>query len=139
MLHVQASTDLSQTPEALWQKIGSFQGVGEWHPMLERVEGTGEQPGAFRRPHTTQGQEQVERLEEIDPQQHFYRYSIVTSPMPVSNYVAESRVRENADGTSRVLWSADFKVTNGDESATAQMVRDFFTTGLEALKKTFTQ
>ena len=53
-----------------WQAIRSFQGIGDWHPMLASVRGDGEQPGAIRAAVAEDGSEQVERLLEIDPVRH---------------------------------------------------------------------
>jgi hypothetical protein len=46
MPRAEATTRIATDAAMLWREIGSFQGVGEWHPMLERVEGQGEQPGS---------------------------------------------------------------------------------------------
>lgn len=34
MPHVEASTDVPVDVDTLWRQVGSFQGVGDWHPML---------------------------------------------------------------------------------------------------------
>ena len=39
--------------------------------------------------------------------ERLYRYSITESPLPISDYVAEIRVKDNGDGTSTVEWSSD--------------------------------
>lgn len=137
MPHVQSTAQIPVEADTLWREVGSFQGVGAWHPMLASVRGKGEQPGALRTAKSQDGQEQVERLEQIDPAQHFYRYAVVSSPMPVSGYVGEFRVRNNNDANSTVLWTSDFMVNAGDEMQTAGMVRDFSAADLENLKKKY--
>jgi hypothetical protein len=64
MQHVVATATIGMAPGRLWQEIGSFQGVGAWHPMLAAVDGDGEQPGAVRTATGKDGSEQVERLVE---------------------------------------------------------------------------
>jgi Polyketide cyclase / dehydrase and lipid transport len=137
MPHVESTARIPVEADTLWVEVGSFQSIGAWHPMLASVRGKGEQPGALRTAKSQDGQEQVERLEAVDPAQYFYRYAMVSSPMPVSGYVGELRVRNNNDGTSTVLWTSDFTVNSGDEMQTAGMVRDFFAAGLENLKKKY--
>lgn len=135
MSHIQASTKINARAENLWQEVGSFQCVADWHPMLAKVDGDGEQPGAVRRAETTDGQWQTERLQEIVPGQHLYRYAIVETAMPVRDYIAEFRVIDNRDGTCTVCWTSDFEVTSGDVSKTEDLVRHFFTIGLLSLRK----
>jgi Polyketide cyclase / dehydrase and lipid transport len=138
MPHVQATIKLPVRAEVLWKQVGSFQGIGEWHPMLAKVEGQGEQPDAIRTAEAQDGQKQVERLQEINPEQHFYRYAIVSTPMPVRDYVAELRVRNDGGNASTVEWSSDFTVTSGDEHSTANMIRSFFDAGLQNLRNKYT-
>lgn len=66
MAHVEAKKHLPVEADALWREVGSFQGVGEWHPMLADVEGDGEHAGAQRVATSGEGQQQVERLVEVD-------------------------------------------------------------------------
>lgn len=136
MAHVEASAHVRMEPDALWRRVGSFQGVGEWHPLLAKVEGRGEQPGSVRKAMTHNGQEQVERLLEISPSHHFYRYAMVSSPMPLRSYVGDLRVRENQDGTSTVLWTSDFVATQ-DDGATEATIRGFLEAGMEGLRERY--
>jgi Polyketide cyclase / dehydrase and lipid transport len=135
--HVEATVAVNRDAQALWKEIGSFQGVGEWHPMLAAVEGRGEEPGSTRTAETRDGQRQVERLQEIDTAQHRYRYEMVSSPMPVSDYVGEFVVHGDDPGLSTVIWTADFDVTSGDRDEVTGMVRQFLTTGVESLQERY--
>jgi hypothetical protein len=137
MAHVEASIYIQRNTDALWNKVGSFQGVGEWHPMLKSVRGSGEQPGAIRKASGGDGQEQMERLEQRSDNEHAYRYSMVSSPMPVRDYVAVFGIADEKDGKSRVFWEADFQVTNADEAKTIESVRTFFQSGLESLRSIY--
>jgi FAD binding domain/Polyketide cyclase / dehydrase and lipid transport len=76
-----------------------------------------------------------DELLEMNPSEHFYRYAIVSTPMPVKDYVAEFRVVDHHDGTCTVVWISDFTVDPKDEAKTVETVRGFLETGLEALKK----
>ena len=116
MAHVEVSARINVNPDTLWQEVGLFQGVGRWHPMLVTVEGHGETPGAVRTAHGADGSKQVEQLEEIDPQQHRYRYRMLSSAMPVRDYVAEFRVSPEDKHSCTVVWTADFQVNSGNEA-----------------------
>jgi hypothetical protein len=126
---------ISQTisTDRLWQQIGSFQGVAQWHPMLARVRGTGETAGAVRTAVGKDGQEQVERLVETDPAERYYRYVIESTQMPVTDYVGELRVRDHGTGVSEVEWSSNFIVTAEPSSETVDLVRGFLEAGVHNL------
>ena len=137
MEHVEATATVAVDPDMLWGEIGRFQGIGAWHPMLAEVTGEGEQPGARRQATGKDGNEQVERLTEADPRMRYYRYVTETTPLRVSDYSAELRVRPGADGTSTIRWSADFDPSGNPpettETTTSQ-IRDFLEAGMRALE-----
>ena len=135
MPHVEATAEVPVGPDALWHEIGSFQGVGRWHPMLTKVEGEGEQPGSIRMPESANGHKNVERLREINPAQHFMRYEILPSPMPIKDFVVELRVADNGDGTGTVVWDGDFQVTAANEAKMVEAIQGFLAAGLENLKQ----
>ena len=108
--------------DQLWLDIGSFQGIGAWHPLLAQVEGKGEEEGSVRIAIGKTGNRSVERLERIDSAKRFYRYKMLSSTIPVADYSAEFRVREG-DDASTVIWSSDFRVPAGDEEATTTVPR----------------
>ena len=80
----------------------------------------------------------MERLEEVSPTERLYRYSIVESPLPISDYFSEIRVKDNADGTSTVEWSSDFKVnTSTGEKDVVKTVQEVYQAGLDNLTKLY--
>jgi hypothetical protein len=131
--YIKATKYIPVGADELWRDIGSFQAVGDWHPMLASVEGEGEQPGAQRVARTNDGQRQVERLREISQEGRFYRYVMESTPLPVTGYVGEFRVEPAGDAASTVVWASDFKDTSGDADGTSSMINGFLTAGLAAL------
>ena len=105
--------------------------------MLARVKGNGELPGAMRVAETADGTRQVERLQQIDRKNHFYRYEVLSSPMPIDRYIGELRVRDDDGGFSTVSWKSEFEVTSGDEARVAKAVQQFFDAGLKSLKQKY--
>ena len=136
MPHVIETMRIGVDPETLWRKAGHFGDVGAWHPALAKVDSEGDRPGALRRVETKQGDRQVEQLDQVDPRQHLYRYSLKETAMPVANYTAEFRIDRAAEGASTVIWSASFDVTAGNEENGAEMIRQFLKRGLLNLRKT---
>ena len=74
MPKVTMSTPVAMNADALWQAIGSFAAIGQWHPMMEKVESQGEQQGSLRTLQMIGGAKLVERLEEVSPTERLYRY-----------------------------------------------------------------
>lgn len=133
MAHAEGTARVAVDADTLWRAIGSFQGVGDWHPLLDRVEGEGERPGAIRTAFTAEGQQQVECLREVDAGERRYRYTMESSPLPVADYSAELRVDSDRGDTSTVRWAADFVVTTGDEADAVAMVEGFLQAGVAAV------
>ncbi len=140
MPKVTMSTPVAMNADALWQAMGSFAAIGDWHPMVEKVESKGEQKGSVRTLHLIGGAKLVERLEELSPRERLYRYSITDSPLPISNYVSEIRVKDNGDGTSIVEWSSDFTVntsTPTGENDVVKTIQEVYRAGLDNLSRLY--
>lgn len=137
MPKVSMSTPVAMNADALWQAIGSFAAIGDWHPMVEKVEAQGENKGSVRTLQLIGGAKLVERLEEISPSERRYSYSIIDSPLPVQNYVAEIRVKDNGDGTSTVEWSSDFAVNSPNEKDVVKTVQEVYQAGLDNLRQLY--
>ena len=95
---------LKHPADRLWQKIGSFGAVGDWHPLLAKVESEGDFAGSHRHVETKDGHRQVEKLEVFDPERHAYRYVLEETVLPVGHYEAEFRIDEMDEALSRVTW-----------------------------------
>lgn len=137
MPKVTMSTPVAMNADALWQAMGSFAAIGDWHPMIEKVESKGESKGSMRTLHMIGGAKLVEQLEEISPTERLYRYSITESPLPISNYVSEIRVTDNGDGTSTVEWSSDFVVNSPNENDVVKTIQEVYQSGLTNLQKMY--
>lgn len=137
MPKVTMSTPVAMNADQLWQAIGSFAAIGQWHPMMERVDSNGETKGSLRTLRLIGGAKLVERLEEVSPTERLYRYSILESPLPISNYFSEIRVKDNGDGTSTVEWSSDFNVNTSSERDVVKTVQEVYQAGLDNLSKLY--
>ena len=134
MPKITETTRIAKNAAALWYDVGRFQAVGDRHPMLANVETTGEREGALRTAEGRDGSKQVERLMHIAPSEHFYRYEMeATTALPVSDYVGEFRINDEGDGTSTVIWSAEFKDTSNDGGGSTS-TQAFLKAGVDKLK-----
>ena len=120
--------------DSLWNEIGGFGAVGEWHPMLDAVDVRGDSRGAMRVAHGKSGEEQTERLQAVSPSRHMYRYTIEHTAMPVCDYLGEFRVVPEDETRSCVVWSVRFELTADGSGKDIESVRKFLHTGTESLK-----
>lgn len=137
MPKVNMSTALAAHPDHLWQAIGGFGAIADWHPAVEKAELTGETKGSVRTLHLVGGGTITERLEEVSPQERVYRYSITDSPLPVANYAAEIRVKDNGDNTSTVEWSSEFDAKGVGDNEALKTVQGIYQAGFDNLAKLY--
>jgi len=139
MTKVSATTDLAVPAQTVWDVIGGFNAVPDWHPAVAKSETT-EESGAKVRTLTLVGGagKIVERLESVDPGERTYTYSILSGPLPVANYVASIRVREKSNGQGCTIeWSSEFEAAGASEGDAAAAVRGIYEAGFENLKRMF--
>lgn len=138
MTKVNLSTKLAVPAKQVWDLIGNFNALPDWHPAVERSEIEEEEggKGTIRRLHLLGGGTIVERLEQLDESQHLYKYEILEGPLPVANYHATLSVRETGDGCE-VEWSTEFEPKGAAEETAAATIQGIFDAGLENLRKMF--
>ena len=91
----------------LWAMLGDFGDTGRWSGRPpEACVRQGEGIGALRTLILDDGREIVDRLEAQG--EHFYSYSIVRSPLPVSAYRATMAVSAVDTSSSKLTWSGEF-------------------------------
>jgi len=66
--------------------------------MLATLSGFGETSGSLRNVTSRDGQRQIERLREVNPAEHYYRYDIISTSMPDSQYKGELLIRREQCG-----------------------------------------
>lgn len=76
----------------------------------------------------------MERLERYDSAAHTYSYSIVQSPVSISNYVSTIAVTSiNGGKGSRVEWSSIYTPVGISEKQADEIFQGLYSTGLKAL------
>jgi carbon monoxide dehydrogenase subunit G len=133
---VNSTTHLNVPAEKVWELIGQFKALADWHPAVEKSEL--EQGGQVRRLSLVDGGIIVERLERTDDETFTYRYSIIESPLPVANYMSELRVVKDESGKGcRVEWSSEFDPSGASASDAEKVIRDIYEAGLKNLRTLF--
>lgn len=135
MTKVKVESEIGVPPGELWRMLGQFNALPDWHPAIESSEL--EEGGRIRRLRLVGGGEIVERLKVLDDDERLYRYSIVSGPLPVANYTATVRVRDDGSGNSRVEWSSEFEPSGVSETDAMQTIQGVYQAGFDNLKKIF--
>jgi Polyketide cyclase / dehydrase and lipid transport len=139
MAQVKVEGDVAATIDDVWKVIGDF--VGFIAAQGLQVTGEGEGIGMLRTltvgPTTV-----VERLEALDEANHKTSYSIVSGPIPVTDYLAtiELAALELAalDGpATKVTWSATFEPAGVTEDQVTEMMKRTYAGGIKALQRHF--
>lgn len=130
---VRERVTVAATPDTVWKTIGNFSDFG-WHPAVahtEKVSGEGNRPETVRAIVLKDGVRVVEQLREQDDVRRMQRYTILDSPLPVTDYEASLRVEPAEGGRAIVVWEARFRP---GESGASRVVADIFSAGLAHLK-----
>ena len=141
---VKESVTIKAKSEDVWNIIKDFDKINSWHPSISKVESNGKNRTIYYSPRNNTPIKQ--KLENYNPEKMMYKTSITEVDIknfPVNTYTANISVKGNEDGTSTVMWKAAFyrAYVNNDpppelnEAAAIKVVKEYFQTGLNNLKK----
>ena len=134
MPKVSMTTNLNASADQVWQMIGRFNALPDWHPSVEKSELT--EAGQTRTLSLVGGGKIVEKLEKVDDNSRTYTYSITDSPWPVKNYTATIKVTGSGD-SSTVEWSSEFDPMGASPEDAMKTVQGVYQAGFENLRKMF--
>ncbi|MEV7022608.1 SRPBCC family protein [Kitasatospora sp. NPDC093558] len=140
-----AGTTVSTVVEApagkVWELIGDFYALGDWHPDLpEARHGNdlgGTAVGAVRI-FDLDGTVLDETLLAYDDEGRSYTYSLPDGTFELNTYRATLRITAVTElDATFIEWAATYDVTPEHEEATAALLRGVFVPGLAALRAHF--
>jgi uncharacterized protein YndB with AHSA1/START domain len=132
MTKVTVATKITAPAEEVWRLVGGWNALPDWHPAVETS--VTEEGGQKRRLKLADGTEFTEQLEKYDGEAKSYTYSILASPLPLTEHSATIAVRREGD-TSTIEWSTTFKPVGVPETELAKSMEDFFQAGFDNLRK----
>lgn len=136
MAKVSSSTKLPVPAAMVWEVIGNFNALPDWHPAVESSDKEEKDGETLRRLNLAGGGTIIEKLERIDDKERLYTYSIISGPLPVANYESTLRVRDEG-GTCSVEWSSEFDPAGAEEGDATAVIRQVYEAGFENLKRMF--
>jgi uncharacterized protein YndB with AHSA1/START domain len=141
MPRVYVSSVIDAPAAKVWERIRDFNGLPRWHPRIRdsRIENgePADRVGCVRDFHLQNGDRIRERLLGLSDYDMFCTYSILESPMPLSDYVATLRLTPVTDGDRTFAeWTAEFECAGSEAEALVTGIGDnVFQAGFAALKR----
>jgi hypothetical protein len=143
MARVYTSSVIGAPATKVWERVRDFNGLPNWHPRIRdsRIEDAlpADKVGCIRNFNLQNGDNIREQLLGLSDYDFFCTYSILESPMPLSDYIATLRLTPVTDGDRCFAeWSAEFECAPDAESDLVSGIgNDVFQGGFDALKRHF--
>lgn len=141
MPRIYVSSVIDVPAARVWERIRDFNGLPRWHPRIRdsRIE-NGEPPdrvGCIRDFHLQNGDRIREQLLGLSDYDLFCTYSMLESPMPLTDYIATIRLTPVTDGNRCFAeWTAEFECDPSEaEGLVTGIGNDVFLAGFSALKR----
>lgn len=143
MARVYVSSVINASAARVWARVRDFNGLSNWHPAIaeSRIENgePADKVGCVRNFSLRNGDRLREQLLGLSDYDMFCTYSILDSPMPLTNYVATLRLTPITDhDRTFVEWSAEFDCAPDKEGELVSNIgSNVFQGGFDALKRAF--
>ena len=141
MPRVYVSSVIDAPAARVWERIRDFNGLPRWVPAVRdsRIENgePADRVGCVRDFHLQNGDHLREKLLGLSDYDYFCTYSILESPMPLTDYVATIRLTPVTDGDRTFAeWTAEFDCAPevADDLVTG-IGQNVFLAGFNALKR----
>jgi hypothetical protein len=127
--------------DTVWNMVRRFNGHDHWHPVVAKSQiekGTAEdQIGCVRNFKLSSGEELREKLLTLSDAETMFRYSLIETPIPLFNYIAELRlIPVTVQNHCFVHWSARFQTPEDKAEELVKLVRDGVQrAGIQAIEK----
>ena len=143
LARVYVSSVINASAARVWARVRDFNGMSNWHPAIaeSRIENgePADKVGCIRSFSLRNGDRLREQLLGLSDYDMFCTYSILDSPMPLTNYVATLRITPVTDQERTFIeWSADFDCAPDREGELVSNISgNVFQGGFDALKRSF--
>ena len=145
MARVYVSSVITAPAAKVWSRVRDFNGLPNWHPRIaeSRIENgePADKVGCIRAFSLRSGDRLREQLLGLSDYDMVCTYSILDSPMPLTNYVATLRLTPVTDGDRTFAeWSAEFDCDPSREAALVEQVgMGVFRAAFDNLKRLMTR
>lgn len=143
MARVFTSSVIDAPVAKVWDRVRDFNALPRWHPAIResRIENSepSDKVGCIRDFRLQNGDQIREQLLGLSDYDFFCTYSILESPMPLTDYIATLRLTPISDGDRTFAeWTAEFECTPEAEADLVSGIgQNVFQAGFESLKRHF--
>ncbi len=127
-----SKTLTSMRPAKVWQVVGDFCGIGQWHPAVEKCAPSMKDSKSLRTLSLKGGGTIVEEQLARDDKKMDYGYTILESPLPVSDYKSTLAVMPSGSG-SKLVWSGSFKAKGAPDAKAEEVIGGIYEAGLKGI------
>jgi Polyketide cyclase / dehydrase and lipid transport len=132
VIESKASRSTSESVDAVWRKIGDFCGIANWHPAVAKCEMSADKKD--RTLTLKGGGTIVEHLVSWSDKTHSYTYKIVSSPLPVDNYISTIHVAAAKSGSGSVIhWRGQYTAKGASDAEAKKTIDGVYGAGLTSL------
>ena len=141
MTRIYTSSVIDAPVGSVWDAIRDFNALPAWHPLIaeSRIEGAlaADKVGCVRSFRLVDGGALREQLLTLSDRDYQCTYSILDSPMPLTNYIATLKLTPITDGDRTFAeWSAEFDCELAKERELVEDIgQGVFQVGFDALKQ----
>ncbi len=141
MARVYVSSVIDAPAAKVWEKVRDFNALPRWHPRIResRIENgePSDKIGCVRDFRLQNGDRLREKLLGLSDYDMFCTYSILESPMPLTDYMATLRLTPISDGNRTFIeWTAEFECAVEAEADLVEGIgNNVFQAGFDALKR----
>jgi Polyketide cyclase / dehydrase and lipid transport len=146
LLRVHKTVSIDASADKVWDAAKNFDGLNTWHPAVatdEIVSGTNNKAGAVRLLTLKGGGTIKEQLISFDSKGRKFRYRILESVLPVSDYTSTFTVKSTGRNKSQATWAGWFKrkdtgahpSAKEDDKTAIDTISGVYQSGLDNLKK----
>ena len=131
-LTVKKKIEIGASPDKVWSSVGDFCGIAAWHPAVAKCELSDKDGKVYRTLTLKGGGTIVERQNSRNDAKRMYSYSIIESPLPVTDYASTIRVKGSSK-TSTVTWEGRFKAKGASKEKAIEVVSGIYEAGLKGI------
>ncbi|AFJ03266.1 MxaD protein [Methylophaga frappieri] len=139
---VDESITIAASADEVWEVIGEFGQIGEWHPHVEAVENTDETTRVIT---LASGEKFTESLDDRNADEYLISYRLLEEnfdAIPVSFFTISIQAESSAKNETTVSWSGrfyradtgNFPPENLNDAAAVKAMTEYAQAGLQGIK-----
>lgn len=110
----------------VWNKLIAFKGTEKFVPnLIEKVDLKGSGVGAVRDIYLKGGGKIIEKLTKIDIVNHRMEFIILSTPMPISEYLGIFEVHKLLNNKCEVLFISKYNVSSKNKDEMKAIIKEF--------------